>query len=230
MARAGVRTSPNSFKTHDARGLLYASDPTHANIDSVIKEADRSLAILDPLPDSLNMPDAYRLAGSYYLEKGDLLSHSKRQRGQPGMVSKSASDFAPLHFDRQERARRISRKISKRKHQRSPSSGDPEAYRLLSAVYFRLGDADKSFDAATEAPCSGPADPDVTSRSPGVYLVKGRGDDAAVELMKGMLITSDAGLRQELLDLYRSGLDSKELRSDFGASRTGYQSCLRDRS
>jgi hypothetical protein len=41
------------------------------------------------------------------------------------------------------------------------------------------------------------------------YLADSRADEAAVALMRGALATSDMSLRQDLLSLYRQGLDSK---------------------
>ena len=57
IATASVQASPGSFKTHDLlANVLYASDPTHANIDRVIQESEKSLAILNPLPDNRSLP------------------------------------------------------------------------------------------------------------------------------------------------------------------------------
>ena len=41
------------------------------------------------------------------------------------------------------------------------------------------------------------------------YVAAGRADDAGVTLAEGALVTSDAGLRRALMDLYRSGLDAE---------------------
>jgi hypothetical protein len=41
------------------------------------------------------------------------------------------------------------------------------------------------------------------------FLANGRADEAAVALIQGTIVTSDLSLRQDLLGLYRQGLDSK---------------------
>jgi len=43
-----------------------------------------------------------------------------------------------------------------------------------------------------------------------VLLANHRAEEAAVVLMRGMFITSDLGLRQDLLNLYRSGIDTEK--------------------
>jgi hypothetical protein len=78
LASAGVRASPRSYKVHKVlASRLYASDPSHSNLERVTDEAEKTLAILDPLPDALNEPDAYRWSGGFYLSKGDLLEETQ---------------------------------------------------------------------------------------------------------------------------------------------------------
>ena len=75
LMTAAAETSPHSYKTHRAlAAALYDSDASHANIDRVIAEAEKSLAILDSVPDWRNNAEAYRQASSYYITKGDLLA------------------------------------------------------------------------------------------------------------------------------------------------------------
>jgi len=71
IASASVETSPMSFKTHDLlANVLFASDPSHANIGRVIDESERSLAILAPLPDERQPADPYRFAANCYMLRG----------------------------------------------------------------------------------------------------------------------------------------------------------------
>ena len=73
MGTATIRSSPESAKADNFMAqALFESDASHANIDRVIAEAEKALAILDPLPDLRNAPDAYLRAAGYYLAKGDL--------------------------------------------------------------------------------------------------------------------------------------------------------------
>ena len=43
-----------------------------------------------------------------------------------------------------------------------------------------------------------------------VLFAKRRVEEAAILLMRGLFITSDLGLRQDLLNVYRSGIDSQK--------------------
>ncbi|MGH9144824.1 MAG: protein O-mannosyl-transferase TMTC1-related protein, partial [Vicinamibacterales bacterium] len=67
---SAVHAAPSSAKAHRALAeALYDTDPSHANIDRVIAEAERSVALLSPLPDRWNSYQSYRQAGAYYLDK-----------------------------------------------------------------------------------------------------------------------------------------------------------------
>ncbi len=75
IAMAGVQTSPRSFKAHRLlAAVLLDADPSHRDIDGAIAEADRSIAILAPLPDDLNLPGPWNLAAVCHRAKGDALS------------------------------------------------------------------------------------------------------------------------------------------------------------
>jgi tetratricopeptide (TPR) repeat protein len=71
IAEASVQSSPRSFKTHDLlANVLFASDPGHANLDRVIAESEKSLAILAPLPIERKPTDPYRFAANCYMLRG----------------------------------------------------------------------------------------------------------------------------------------------------------------
>ena len=70
MATASVQTSPGSFKVHRLlAAALFQSNP--GDLDRVIAEANKSLAILQSLPDDLDVPIPWTQAASYDLAKGD---------------------------------------------------------------------------------------------------------------------------------------------------------------
>jgi tetratricopeptide (TPR) repeat protein len=205
MATATIRSSPRSAKAHKLMAhSLFESDPSHANIDPVIAEAEKALAILDPLPDLRNTPDAYLWAGSYYLVKG------QNQGGAPAYErarlllerSLSISETGQAAYDR--------RLGTETTGGSSLSLVTSEAHRLLSAVYLRLGNADKASEAAGDALTRDVLNPEGYRQMADVLLANRRVDEAAIVLMRGMLITSDLGLRQELLNVYRSGIDSEK--------------------
>jgi hypothetical protein len=72
------QASPNSFKAH--LSLAYAlPGPDASNIDRVVAEADRAMAILQPLPDKWNSTRAWEAAGIWYRIKGDLSPEGQRR-------------------------------------------------------------------------------------------------------------------------------------------------------
>ena len=187
LVSADIRASPNSFKLHKVMAsLLYGS---HANPERISEETEKALSILDPLPDAINDSDAYRWAGGFYLEKGDFPRALK--------ILQRCIAIAEAH----------------RQNRPSASGGveasATEAYRLLSAAYLRLGDTSTAAAAANRARSLDPLNPRGYRQSAEVHLANGNGEAAAIALMEGFLITSDSSLREDLVSLYRSGLDTK---------------------
>ena len=213
MATATLRSSPESAKAHELMAhSLFESDAGHSNLDQVIAEAEKALAILDPLPDSRNTPDAYLWAGFYYLTK-DEIQVQNRSKGPVGAESYerarqilerciSIGQAGQAAYNRTGDAQRLGTP--------SVSPVITEARRLLSATYLRMGDADKASDLAAKALSRDVLNPKGYRRMADVLLANRRVDEAAILLMRGMFITSDLGLRQDLLNVYRSGIDSEK--------------------
>ena len=204
---SAVRVTPASAKAHRALAeALYDSDPTHANIDRVIAEAERSVALLAPLPDSLNSFQSYRQAGAYYLDKADDLI-----RSGPG-DSRSTSEEARHAYQRSLELLTRCLAIVTAGSARVPGASTAPAadtYRLLAAAHLGLDEPQQALDAAARARTLGPLQPLAYRLAAAALLAGGRVDDAAVTLMGGIVLTADAGLTQELLGLYRSGLDEQ---------------------
>jgi tetratricopeptide (TPR) repeat protein len=214
LGRSAVNASPRSFKTHQILAeALYAADDSHSNVDAVIDEGENALAVLDSLPNSQNMAEIYRLAGECYLIKGDRML-PQRSREASGGSPQSAEAFRRALTVLQRgaaiqlaaRERELNRIRSEGKSQKLlGTSPNDDIYRLLSAVYLRLGDGDKAFDAAIEGRKHEPMKPEIYSQLGQVLVAAGQPEDAATALMEGMLVTSDMGLRQQLMELYRAG-------------------------
>jgi hypothetical protein len=68
MAMANVQTSPGSFKVHQ---LMAATLLSEHDLDGAMAEADRSVAILAPVPDALNSPRTWNLAAMCHRAKGE---------------------------------------------------------------------------------------------------------------------------------------------------------------
>jgi len=174
LSAATVQTSPASFKAHKMRAnALLESDPSHANLDQVIAEAGKSLAILDPLPHGRNNFDTWQRAAEYYVMKGDAARALQLYQRALTMTRKPPADV----------------------------------YVQMAKLQLRLGQKSEALDAALRARDLDPGNP-VTHRTlAGVLLDADREQDAVVALVAGVLITQNGALRQDLLRLYRAGLD-----------------------
>jgi tetratricopeptide (TPR) repeat protein len=203
LMKATLEASPASFKSHKLAAGLYDSDPGRFTIDQVLAEAEKSLAILDPVSDWHNNPDSYRRAGLYYLAKGDQLG-----------ASPESLEAYQRSLELLLRARSIVKATREWElaHRRQDDAHDAKAAdleRTISTVELRLGKAPQALERAIAAQRLEPAAAATYRQLSKAYLAAGRADDAAVALVEGTLVTSDLGLRQELVDLYRSGLDTR---------------------
>jgi len=215
LATAAVKATPNSYKTHSmlAAALFEAdADQGHPSIERVIREAERSVAILEALPPESRPPRPFDRAGRYYLAKGDLT----RETGASVQVSRRAYERAIALFlacrsiaDANERQL----VALARAHQRP--APEPDGARLgdlerqLASAYLRLSDARQAYEATARAVDLDPLNAGGYRRLASLLAARGQTDDAAVTLVQGILLTSDMGLRQDLLDLYASGLDTE---------------------
>jgi len=206
LASADVETSPRSFKLHRLMATtLFAADPSHANIDQVVEAIDKSLAIVDPLPDLQNAPETYYFAGAAYLAKGDRLQTA----GAAGAETAYRRARELL-----ERCIQINKAYERQTEARygKPAPGvvgriKPDAYRLLADAHQRLGDVNAALRAAHEAQRMAPRDPVMYNQVADLLLMREQGNEAAVVLTEGMLITSDPGLRSNLVRLYGTSTD-----------------------
>ena len=200
MATASVQTSPGSFKVHRLLAASrFQSDP--GNIDRVISEANRSLAILESLPDELDVPIPWNQAAAYYLAKGDSL------HGASTAPYQQAIRIA-LRSIAIEQASRLSRDRTHGTQAAEPPIA-AESYRTLASAYLRVGKAAQALSAATHARTIDPANVEVYGQIADAYLAQSRGEDAAIALAQGMFATSNGILRADLLKLYQSGVDIK---------------------
>ena len=201
MARALLRAAPNSFKPHDfMANVLFASDPTHANIEQVIAESEKSLAILDPLPDAESIPDPYELAGTCYVYHGD---YPKAIAALKRFLAIEQASFAAFERKAAAGQGRYEGAESLKSAQRITGARQGDAYTWLSMAYLRSGDAADAVDAAAHARALNPASPPLYRQLAKIALSAGRVDEAAALYVEGAFVTSDGSLRKDLLDLYQ---------------------------
>lgn len=216
LSSASVRTAPESFKSHYALAIaLNDADPTHANISAVIDQADQSLAILDSLPDALNVSSVYAVAGADYRIKGDLLV----QRSADGrtIVSPESMQAYQKSLKILTRAATIDRTDNEIYQQRKRARGTPEdqiapsgisiVYINLATTQLRLGNYQAAYDAAFEARTLNPKIMDSYALMAQALAPMNRKDEAAVALVEGLLVSGEQSLLGPLKVLYKYGVD-----------------------
>jgi len=192
--RAAVAAEPSSAKAHHSLAMaLYDADPSHANIDTVIAEQERAVAILDRVPDALNSFPTFRQAGAYHLGKATALAAEGRpeyERALTLLQRAAAIETAGART-------------------REVASTAPQADidRLLASAYLGVHDAQHAIEAATHARDLEPLAPLPYRQIATAQLARQDPDAAAVTLMVGSIVTADRGLTQALLGLYAAGVD-----------------------
>ncbi len=204
MATAGVQSSPRSFKFHRLLSAqLLAIDASHRETDRAVAEADRSIAILAPLPDDLDLPGPWDLAAVAHRIKGDTLSGDAARAQYEETVRLALRSIA---VDTASRAAYDLRHGVKSAVPASAANG----YRTLASAYLHLGRAPQALAAAIQAQAIDPANTGVYEEIADADLAQERGEAAAVALAEGMFASDDHNkLLAELLKLYQSGVDSK---------------------
>jgi hypothetical protein len=217
---ASVQTSPLSFKTHTGLGQALHAD--HADLDAVLRENERSLAILDRLPDPLKSAGVYLRTAAQYIEWGA----SRLQRDQDGKLH-----TPPNSAEKYERARvLLLRVVSILKAQREAdrdkgltrsdpqlrsAEADANAYLMLSEADQRLGNTQEALRWAQEGREAEPALPDAYQRIHDVLRASGRPDEAMAALMQGLLLTSNKSLEQRLVAEYADRPDEAKCAISF---------------
>ena len=181
LSAATVRDVPQSFKAHKMRAnALVESDASHGNIDEVIREAEKSIAILDGLPVEKNNADMYRRAGGYYVLKGGADSYRRA-------------------LELFERCASMAR----------GNGNQADVQSQIARVYLRMNQPQLALDAALKARGLDPENVEAHRVVAGILLGAGREEEGADALVTGVLMTRDNGLRQDLVELLRGGLDKK---------------------
>jgi protein O-mannosyl-transferase len=202
LAESEVRAAPRSFKAHLMLSrALFAADPQHSRLDQTIEEGERTVALLDTLPDSQNTWLAYRELAGYYLLKGDGLRPA-------GPESKVAWQRATQLLSRAISILEVSPQAPAVPGEVVVPLDRAEAYRTLSGAWLRVSDAKKAYDAAVRARDLDPASPDAYRGIADALRATGREDDAISALMEGEMLTRDPSLARGIVLVYRSRGDA----------------------
>lgn len=207
MATHDVHISARSYKLHQLLAAsLFEADPAHSNLDHVIEEQGKSVALLDGLPDALSRPETYRQAGYYHLLKGDLEHDHDAMQGEAAYRSALHELERCVAIDQASRSSYLAQAGKSFSPQRD---GDAQAYLLLSLVHMRLGDPQKAYDAINHARTLDPLNPQMYRQTAAVLAKQGRRSDAEVAFMQETAIASlQEGKWQEAADSTQRVLDA----------------------
>lgn len=210
---SAVQTVPRSFKGHAAlAAALFESDPTHSNLGRVIEEAEKSIAILDPLPDASNSEVAYADAGLYYMTKGSLLAPTDSEASiqayeRAQQLLKRGVAIDKTHYDQFKKKERALGKTDAE----IPRPGFARLYANFAENSMQVGDESTAYDAAIFARSLDPQDLNNYQILSKILVEKGRKEEAAVLLVEGMIVSGGRApeLLGKLRELYGTGLDTK---------------------
>ena len=200
---SAARVSPDSYKTH-LHVATAVIGREGEGMDRAINEVNRTLAILDGLPDSRNVPQAYATAGLIYVMQGELLA-AKGSRAESQAWYQKAVDV----LLRGERADRIGAEEAIRDNQlrgvRVAVSGWYPLYLTLGDAYLRLADPRKAVEAFEYGRVLRPA-PEFFEDMSDAWRAMGDRQRAAIVLIEGLLVDkSYTKLASELVELYKQG-------------------------
>jgi tetratricopeptide (TPR) repeat protein len=216
LMKAGVEAAPNSYANHQFLATeMYLADPNHSNIYEVIEEADKSLAILNPLPDSLNIAEPYASAGTYYERKGDLHMQSSadgRRTVSPESIPTYEKALQILLrgeaidklADAQNRARERARG---KPDSELPHAGSIALYQELALTYLRLGQNQKALEAALYARMIAPSSPETYLLMANILFESNRIEEGIGTMGQAYLITGNPGVVQSLEQMFKLGFD-----------------------
>ena len=185
---SAAKVCPASYKTHLHVATALVG-PQGQGMDRAVGEVDRSLAILDGLPDDRNVPQAYAVAGFIYLMQGS--------------GAQKALDVL-LRGERIDRtiARELRRENQLRGIATSPSGWYP-LYLALGDAYLRLSHPRQAMEAFEYGRTLRPV-PEFFEDMSAAWRAMGDPRRAAITLIEGLLV--DKGNRKlaaELVELYR---------------------------
>jgi hypothetical protein len=80
-----------------------------------------------------------------------------------------------------------------------------EIDRMIGEAQLRAGNSGAALEASARSAQSDPSNPEVWRQLSDALGASGKVDEAVVALMEGVLLTSDIGLRQRVVELYQHG-------------------------
>jgi len=195
---SALRTSPASYKTHIHLASLWCTPPNHA-LEAADRQADQSLAILEPLPYEQRVALAYTTAGASYRFTGD----AQAPDGRTAWYRKSLDTLLVGQKVDQAWDREMARLNSLAGKTVGSSNWIP-LYLELSRTYLSLGQFQNALDALATPRWSEPEAEAFEVKSK-IYQAMGDAPQAAVSLLEGITIgaSDQVRLAAEVVDVYR---------------------------
>jgi tetratricopeptide (TPR) repeat protein len=198
---SAAEACPGSYKTH----MGAASGQP---LDSATSELDRSLAILDSLPDIQDTPVPYINAGGLYRDKGDALSRSPSGK-TPAAIAQSIYWYRKS-LDLLLRAERIQLAYNQERRRedllRGRTPSDTVWFQLypeMGVVYLRLSEFGKAVEALRKARQQ-QLEPELFEELSAGYRGMGDPRQAAITLIEGLVTDpTDPRFAPELVELYK---------------------------
>ena len=200
LAEATVAVSPESYKSHlMLANALYEAGAGAADIDRVLAEAEKSVAILAPIPAERNHANALRRSAIWYLAKADLGGAAARGAACRRAIELLERCRSMISAQQEESAKRPGYDP-----RADPLTAAPaEIDRLISDAYLKLGDTGRALELSARAIESDPGNPEHYRQLAQALIAGGRAEQAIAVLMEGVLLTMDGGLRQNIVDVYQ---------------------------
>jgi tetratricopeptide (TPR) repeat protein len=194
---SAAQASPASYKTHNSLATTLIA-VKGAGMDRAVSEADRSLAILDPLPDQRNISAVYANAGLCYRMKGDSLAppggDTWYRKSLDALLRGERIDAVYNQEIRRENAAR-GKRISR--------SGWVPLYLELGRTYLRVAEPRKALEALAFGRSLRP-DPEFFTEMSAAYRAMGDPQQAAISLIEGLAMDStNTQFASELVNLYQ---------------------------
>ncbi len=184
LFQSAAIAEPASFRPHDAMASIYLRA---GQLDDAVREADRTVEILDALPDSRNLPNPYVTAGKVYSDKADSLPAAE------------GAAWRKRALDTLRRSERITAALNEQYRQEDMAHGRPFHPMDLSVLYEHLGYVElksKNFDesaAALEKAMRLALVPDMFINLATALVGKNDPHDAEVAMLEGVIWRHDDG-------------------------------------
>lgn len=198
---SAAKAAPSSYKVqiHLASALVQ---PNGEGLERAVGAIDRALSILAPVPDNLNVPQPYSVAGFFYRSQGDALAAKSSAAPSRSWYDKALA--ALLHGERVDQA--IAREVRTENAAhgiQTAASGWYPLYLELGETYLRFAKVPQALAAFEYGRAINPI-PEFFEDMSRAYLANRDAGRAETTLLEGVLANANSSkLVSELAAIYR---------------------------